>query len=233
MLEAILYAALAGAMIPLGGVLARAENIRPRWLEQEFRHSVIAFGGGALLAAVALVLVPQGAEAVPVPVAVLAFGAGGILFAAIDHQLKKEAGPRSQLLAMVADFVPEAMALGALFAAGSGSAPLLALLIAMQNLPEGFNAYREQRAGGAARTSTLALFVILALLGPVAAVLGNIYLSEAPAAMGTLMLVSAGGILYLIFEDIAPQTPLRRAWAPPLGAVAGFALGLAGHLLIH
>ena len=46
------------------------------------------------------------------------------------------------------------------------------------------------------------------------------------------MLLSAGGILYLIFEDIAPQAPLERAWAPPLGAVAGFTLGLVGHLLI-
>jgi len=28
----------------------------------------------------------------------------------------------------------------------------------------------------------------------------------------------------LIFQDIAPQIPLKKSWAPPLGAVIGFSL---------
>ena len=43
---ALLYGAVAGLMIPLGGLVARIERLQPRWLEQEFRHSMIAFGGG-------------------------------------------------------------------------------------------------------------------------------------------------------------------------------------------
>lgn len=233
MIEAMLYALLAGAMIPLGGLLARVENIRPGWLEQELRHSVIAFGGGALLAAVALVLVPQGAEALAPGIAVAMVGAGGLLFAVIDARLAAHGTPRSQLIAMLADFLPEAVALGALFAKGSGSAPLLALLIALQNLPEGFNAYREARDGGAQPGRLLLSFAALALLGPAAAGFGSLVLADAPGLLGALMLIAAGGILYLIFQDIAPQTPLERAWAPPFGAVAGFMLGLAGHLYIH
>jgi ZIP family zinc transporter len=46
------------------------------------------------------------------------------------------------------------------------------------------------------------------------------------------MMLAAGGILYLIFQDIAPAARLEKAWAPPLGAVLGFLTGLAGHLLI-
>ena len=41
-----------------------------------------------------------------------------------------------------------------------------------------------------------------------------------------------GGILYLIFQDIAPQSRLDRHWAPPLGAIFGFAVGLTGHALM-
>lgn len=48
---------LAGACIPLGGLLASFERIRPNWLEQEFRHFVIALGGGILLGAVAVVFI--------------------------------------------------------------------------------------------------------------------------------------------------------------------------------
>lgn len=32
----------AGLCIPLGGVLASIEHISPRWLEQEFRHFMMA-----------------------------------------------------------------------------------------------------------------------------------------------------------------------------------------------
>ena len=59
-LAIITYTAAAGACIPLGGMLANIERIRPAWLENEFRHTVIAFGGGILVAAVSLVLVPEG-----------------------------------------------------------------------------------------------------------------------------------------------------------------------------
>ena len=54
----LLYTTASGACILAGGLLARVERIRPLWLEQELRHSIIAFGGGTLLAAIAFVLVP-------------------------------------------------------------------------------------------------------------------------------------------------------------------------------
>jgi len=77
----LLLTAAAGACIPLGGLLARVERIHPQWLETELRHSVIAFGGGVLVAAVALVLVPEGTRLLPSPtLAVSLFLAGGAGF---------------------------------------------------------------------------------------------------------------------------------------------------------
>ena len=61
----LLWTALAGACIPIGALLARIEHIRSRWLEEELRHFAIAFGGGILVGAVALVLIPKGIERVP------------------------------------------------------------------------------------------------------------------------------------------------------------------------
>ena len=49
-----------GSGYAIGAAIACLENIHSDWLEQEFRHGVMAFGGGALLSAVALVLVPEG-----------------------------------------------------------------------------------------------------------------------------------------------------------------------------
>jgi len=42
-----------------------------------------------------------------------------------------------------------------------------------------------------------------------------------------------GGILYLIFQDIAPMSKLRRRWIPALGAVLGFAGGILGKMIIE
>lgn len=233
MAELLLLSGLAAAMIPLGGWLAMNERIRPDWLETEVRHFVIAFGGGALVAAVALVLVPKGVALSGGLPALAAFLAGGVVFAALDKAVAARAGPRGNFVAMLADFLPEAAALGALMASGEGDAAILALIIGLQNLPEGFNAFREAiDHGGRSRTRILASFVLVAVVGPVAALFGHVFLSDVPALLGGTMLLSAGGILYLVFQDIAPQTPLANAWAPPLGAVCGFALGLAGHMAL-
>lgn len=233
LLIAIVASLLAGAMIPLGAFLARIEHIQPDWLEREYRHTVIAFGGGVLLAAAVLVLVPHGTEELSGGWAVGFFAAGGLAFALLDYLVDRYLGQSGQLLATVSDFVPEAIALGALFATGSSTAILLAILIGMQNLPEGFNAYRErmastQQSGG----RILLLFCALALLGPLAAIIGHVWLSSHMSVLGGITIFAAGGILYLTFQDIAPQARLERAWAPGLGAVAGFAFGLGGDLLI-
>jgi ZIP family zinc transporter len=46
------------------------------------------------------------------------------------------------------------------------------------------------------------------------------------------MTFASGGILYLIFQDIAPQSTMRRHWTPPLGAVLGFVAGILGKKLL-
>jgi ZIP family zinc transporter len=223
----------AGATIAIGGWLAWIENIRLAWLADEFRHTVIAFGGGALLSAVALVLVPEGSKKLSPLLVAICFSGGGLAFMGLDILLQKIHSPAAQLSAMLSDFVPEAMALGAAFAAGEHHGSLLALLIGIQNLPEGFNAYRELTVGaGLASRTVLISFCFLALLGPIAGLLGLFVLSAYPPLVAGIMLFAAGGILYLTFEDIAPQAKLAWHWAPPMGAVAGFLLGLLGQMII-
>jgi len=224
---------MAGLAMPLGALIASMEHIHNDWLEQEFRHGVMAFGAGALLSAVALVLVPEGREVLSIPAVAASFLAGGLLFMWLDRWLASRQGESAQLVAMLADFIPEALALGAALALGSSAALLLALLMMAQNIPEGFNAYRELTVqAGMARSKVLLAFIALALLGPLAGLAGYLWLVKWPALVGGVMLFASGGILYLVFQDIAPQVPLKKHWGPPLGAVAGFLLGLIGQMLI-
>ena len=230
--ELLIYTTLAGLAIPAGALLARIERLQPRWLETEFRHGVIAFGGGLLIAAVALVLVPEGVRHLSLGAVALAFGGGGLLFLGVDYWLAQRGDSAAQLVAMLLDFAPEALALGAAFGGGSAVAPLLALLIMLQNLPESFNSYRELRAGGQPGRRVMRVMLLLVPLGPACGLTGYYLLADHPAITGIIMLAAAGGILYLTFQDIAPQARLQRHWGPPLGAVAGFLAGLCGQQLL-
>jgi len=220
---------LAGLAMALGAIIAYFEKIDNEWIEEDLRHGVMAFGGGALLSAVALVLVPEGIANLNPLSATLWFVGGGFSFMLLDIFLKKINTPASQLAAMLSDFIPESIALGAAFATGNSNAFLLAALIALQNLPEGFSAYRELNSTSVFKPKKIILiFSLMAILGPIAGVSGYLWLSEYPEAISVIMLFASGGILYSIFQDLAPQVKLEKHWAPPMGAVLGFVLGMFG-----
>ncbi|MEH6446493.1 MAG: divalent cation transporter [Oceanospirillaceae bacterium] len=232
-LTVTLLSFLAGVAMPIGALIARFEHIRADWLEQEFRHGIMAFGAGALLSAVALVLVPQGIANLTPLWASIYFIAGGFGFMALDILLFKLNTPASQLAAMLTDFIPESIALGATFILHRESALLLAVLIGLQNIPEGFNAYRELRSSGHYQTKKIILlFLAMAFMGPIAAVIGLVFLADATDGISALMLFAAGGILYSIFQDIAPKVSLEMHWLPPMGAILGFVLGMLGSMLV-
>jgi ZIP family zinc transporter len=231
----IIYTLGASICIPVGGLLASIARIRPNWLENEFRHFVIAFGGGILVAAVALVLVPEGNKYFFNPIlSVITLLCGGICFFLIERFMGAKKREKPQFSAMLLDYVPESLALGGAFAVGAESAILLAVFIGLQNLPEGFNAYRELLStSNPDKKRILSFMFLLVPIGPLLAIAGWLFLSDRVALLGAIMLFASGGILYLIFQDIAPQSRMRRHWAPPLGAVLGFGLGMLGANLLH
>ena len=229
--EMLVWTGLAGACIPVGASLARIGRIRRQWLDRAFRHFAIAFGGGLLVGAVALVLVPEGSERLAEPLAAVAvLLAGGTAFMLLDRVQAKLRRATPQFIAMAADFLPESLALGGMFASGAEGAVLLAVLIGLQNLPEGFNAWRELAAGKFDRRTALLLMAVVASLGPLCGLAGWHWLAGRDTVLGAIMLFAAGGILYLTFQDIAPQSRMRQRWEPPLGAVLGFALALAAEM---
>ncbi len=230
---ALILALFAGLAMPLGGLLARLETMSATRMGPRMLKSITAFGGGALLSAVALVLVPRGAEALPVTWAVPLLLAGGLSFGLVDRALAKSGSSGALLLAMLLDFLPEAMALGALLVTEAATAKLLAAMMFLQNLPEGFAAFREiWLAGKNPGWVILVVFIGLAALGPVCAGVGFVFLADDPEILGAIMIFAAGGILYLLFQDIAPEAHEDDVYVPALGAVAGFALGLAGEMIM-
>lgn len=228
----VVYCWSAGLAIAVGAAAARFLPSGRREIVRELTHAAIAFGGGILVAAVAFALVPTGLKALPLWLAVPLFLAGSLLFMWIDARLSRRVGPRAQFMAMLLDFLPEAVSLGAVFPHDPRLGVLLAIFIGAQNLPEGFNAYRELMSTDDRPRHVLPMMLALSLLGPIAGLLGYYVLRSAPQAVGALMLVAGGGILYLIFQDIAPLVRMKRHWAPAIGATLGFIVGMVAEKLL-
>ncbi len=223
----------AGLASSVGAGVGRLLCIRRSELARELTHGIVAFGGGILLAAVAFALIPEGISLIPLWLAVPLFFAGSVLFMMADERLDRRGSPRSQLMAMLLDFLPEAVSLGAVFPHDPRLGVLLAVFIGAQNLPEGFAAYREMTDAGSSSSRVLLQMVLVSTLGPAAGLFGFYILQPVRGIVGGLMLLASGGILYLVVQDVAPQAQMRRHWTPTLGASLGFIVGMVGQQLLH
>jgi len=110
---------------------------------------------------------------------------------------------------------------------------MLALFIGLQNLPEAFNPFRDLIKGGFSVQKTLMIFFLLSFLGILCALLGHFHLSEAPQLTAYLMVFASGGILYLLIQDIVPESKLEKNHFTSFGAILGFLVGIIGDKLIH
>jgi ZIP family zinc transporter len=155
----IVYSLLSVSTIFLSGILSDyfGDHVKAGLVKDEIIHLSVAFGGGILIAAVGLVLVPEGMHVLSLTPILLCFSGGTTFFFFVDRYMENKGGTIAQLLGMLSDFVPEAIAMGAVFSSNPTLGILLAVIIGIQNLPESFNAYMELKAR---YTTSKSLFIL-------------------------------------------------------------------------
>ncbi|MBP2279494.1 ZIP family zinc transporter [Psychrobacter sp. PL15] len=234
LLTLILFSGFAGATVFIGGLLANLfdHHVKDSPIKYEVIHTLMSFGAGIILSALALVLVPKGMETLSIWGVVGSFLLGAVLFMLIDRKLAKSGSQQATLLAMMMDFVPESIALGAVFAIEPQMALLLAVFIGLQNLPESFNSFRDLVQSGFSVNKTLFIFFGLSFFGILSALVGHFLLSQHPNLTAHLMIFASGGILYLLIQDIIPESKLNNNHLTSLGASLGFLVGVVGEMLI-
>ena len=107
-LQLILFSGFAGATVFIGGLLANLfdHHVKDSPVKYEIVHTLMSFGAGIILSALALVLVPKGMETLSVWGVMGSFLLGAGLFMLIDVRLARSGGQQATLLAMMMDFVP-------------------------------------------------------------------------------------------------------------------------------
>ncbi|MGM8886853.1 ZIP family metal transporter, partial [Psychrobacter sp. 1U2] len=79
---------------------------------------------------------------------------------------------------------------------------------------------------------TLLIFFGLSFFGIISALIGHYLLSSYPDLTAHLMIFASGGILYLLIQDLIPESKLDHHYLTSLGACLGFLVGIIGEILI-
>lgn len=232
--EVIIFSFIAGITVFLGGISSYffEKTITNRLIKRKIVHFFTAFVTGIMLSAVAFVLIPKGMEGLNIGSSVFIFLTGAFTFYYLDSFIQKNSANIPQVLAMLLDFIPESIALGALFVYDHNVGILLAVFIAFQNFPEAFNSYIELRNSHFSKYKSLIILFCLSFIGVIFSLLGYFFLKDTYEITSALMVFAAGGILYLIFQDIAPSIRVKNSRFLAMGVNLGFIIGMLSEALV-
>jgi zinc transporter, ZIP family len=239
------------ASLVVGALAAAVLRLPPR-----VAATLTAFGGGVLLAAVAVELVPAADQQAGRWLTASGLLAGALLYLGADAWLTRNermrearrsahAAMAGQPMAMAAargdaargesiaagifvDGVPESIALGLTVAAGQVGVALLAGVL-VGNLVEAYGAAQPIVAAGRPRSLAVGLLGAIGLALAAGTVLGGTVLADAsPALIGGAQAVASGAVLAVVSVAIIPYAFSEVSSLAAAAAVAGF---IAGYLV--
>lgn len=237
MLEAALWGLLTAGSLLLGAAIALMTRPGRRVV-----GLTIAFGAGALIAAVAYELVLDAFET-SAGGAALGFGAGALAFYAGDrlvdrrggHGRKSMAGASDLsaragaiVLGTVLDGIPESLVLGTSLRA-DGVVPVAVVVgVFVSNVPESLSATTGLRQSGWSSARLLAMWSAVVAVSVLGAVVGWWALGSMTGAQGAFALSFAGGALLVMVSDtLVPEAFELCGREAGLLTALGFALGFA------
>ena len=192
---------------------------------QRVLDAAVGFAGGVMISATLFGLVPAAQSHMGdwyvAAWCVVGFALIGVLDRVIPHDHARHedtsgypavhghAGRKSRMLALALTLhnIPEGMAVGTAFAAGGASLGVpLAVAIAAHNIPEGFAVSGPGVAGGASRRRTAMLGALTGVVEIPAMVGAYLLAQSVDSAIGPMLAIAAGAMLYVVFDELLPDT---------------------------
>jgi ZIP family zinc transporter len=244
--EAGLWGLFAGGALVLGALIAWFVKVPAAIL-----YSVMAFGAGVLISALAFDLVDEAETTgglTPTLVGFLAgaaaYVAGNVLLARRGAQHRKRSGdqqPSEQeqqgsgtaiALGALLDGVPESIVLGLSLLGGHGvGVPVLAAIF-ISNLPEGLSSTAGMKGSGRSARFVFGVWGGIAVVSGLAGALGCLVLDgAAPETIAAITAVAAGAILAMIADTMIPEafeeTRLYTGLIATVGFIVAFGISRA------
>jgi zinc transporter, ZIP family len=240
--QAGLWGVLAGGALVVGALIAWFVKV-PRSVVA----SVMSFGAGVLISALAFDLVAEAESKGGLTPTLIGFLGGAAVYVVANvalaargarHRKRSEDQQPSEgeqsgsgtaiAIGALLDGVPESIVLGLTLLAGQGvGVPVLAAVF-ISNLPEGLSSAAGMKRAGRDATYVFGVWVGIALISGVAGALGVLLLDGAsPELVAAITAVAAGAILAMVADTMIPEAFERTHLYAGFVATVGFALSFA------
>ncbi len=226
MLTATLYGLGTALPLLIGAVVGLRYD-----LPRPVLAGLMAFGAGAMVAAVSTELFQPAFEAEGVVVAGSALMLGALVYVVADHLIENRLGPAALgwalMLGALLDGIPENTALGVSLSAEGGLVLLVA--IAVGNVPEavaGAASMRTQPKFDARRARLL--WVVTAVVLVLVVVAANAAAdSIQPQQIAVIQAFAGGATIAVLADSLMPEAYREGGWWVGISTAAGFLVAFA------
>ena len=238
MAEAFAWAFAAALSLVVGGVIALIWNIGQRAL-----GLTMAFGAGVLISAVAYELIGEAiAGAEKHIVVALGLAAGAITFYMGDRLIDRMGGADRKsvksgdgsgssmaiVLGIVLDGIPESIVIGLTLLGGGSMELALVAAVFLSNVPESIAATVGLRGRGWTGARVTGLWLGVATLSGLAALIGYAVLGGASSgAVALVNAFAAGAIITMLVDTMIPEAYEHARMEAGLATTLGFGVAVA------
>ncbi|MET1133857.1 MAG: ZIP family zinc transporter [Aeromicrobium sp.] len=246
-IEAGLWGLLAGGALVIGAAIAWFVDVPRRVVA-----SVMAFGAGVLISALAFDLVDEAEEMGGLTPTALGFLVGAIVYVAANLVLARhgarhrkrsgaeqvsedeQAGSGTAIaIGALLDGVPESVVLGLSLLGGGGVGVSVLAAIFVSNLPEGLSSAAGMKRNGRSARYVFGVWGGIAVASGLAAMAGCLLLDDAsPTTIAAITASAAGAILAMVADTMIPEaferTHLYVGLLATIGFLCAFTISRAG-----
>lgn len=236
-IQAGLWGLFAGGALVVGAAVAWFVRV-PR----DVVATVMAFGAGVLISALAFDLVDQAAAKGGLAATVTGFLGGAVVYVALNVLLaRRGAGHRKRsghqqpsetdqpgsgaaiAIGALLDGIPESVVLGLSLLSGNGVGVAVLVAIFISNLPEGLSSAAGMKNGGRGARYVFGVWIGIAAVSGMAGLLGCLLLQGAsPVLIAVITATAAGAILAMLADTMIPEAFERTHLYTGLIATIGF-----------
>lgn len=242
-IEAGFWGLVGGSALILGAAIAWFAS-----LPQRLIAAVMAIGSGVLISAVAFDLMDEAFKQGGFAATAWGFLGGALVYTAANviisrrgarHRKRSGEAPHAQqpaandagggntglaiAVGALLDGIPESVVIGVSLLDGGGVSAVTVAAVFLSNVPEGLSSAAGMKKAGRGAAYVFGVWIAIALMSGVAAMLGNLLLAgAAPGVIACVTAIAAGAILAMLVDTMIPEATESTHEFSGLIAVVGF-----------
>ncbi|MFB9863954.1 ZIP family zinc transporter [Rufibacter immobilis] len=219
-LQATLWGLLGGAALLIGAAVGYYAKVSAK-----VSSSVMAFGAGVLISALAFELMDEAYEQGGFDATAIGFLGGAVVYTGANWLLKKRGGHNRKrsgdqqtseaetegsglalAIGALIDGVPESIAIGISMISGSNVSLAVVAAVFLSNVPEGLSSAVGMKKANRSKIYIFGVWGAIAVISGVAALLGyTVFSGLSPDVIAATTALAAGAILAMISDTMIPE----------------------------